>query len=175
MLQKVNMTVYLSRLGTYCYIVNGLVYSCLFFISQSVSLAVCKLDAIIVFVQYLILLHSSNMSKTSSEKSLYLRLKDKKQDFYFKMLSLDYKLHISVLAQAETSHTYFISCMVSLSCMTRTSAGTEASVSELFLSSRLFKVLLALTAAHRSSTQASVILVISTLRQTRNQNECNVI
>ena len=68
------------------------------------------------------------------------------------------------------NESYFISCMLSLSCKTSTMARTEASVSELFLISRVFKVLLALIAAHKSSRQASVKPVISTLQYKRGRH-----
>lgn len=65
--------------------------------------------------------------------------------------------------------------MLSLFSMTWTRAGMETSVSELFLISRLFRVLLALIAAHKSSTQASVKPVISTLWQKRRQTDFHIV
>lgn len=63
--------------------------------------------------------------------------------------------------------------MFGRSCMTRIRAGTDSSVSELFLSSRFFNVLLARTAAHRSLTHASVKPVISTLQKKSKKKELN--
>ncbi|TNN38470.1 hypothetical protein EYF80_051372 [Liparis tanakae] len=64
---------------------------------------------------------------------------------------------------------YFISSTLSLSCAARTRAGTAASVMALFLSSRVLRVLLVLTAPHRSWTPASVSPVISTLPGKRRE------
>lgn len=101
----------------------------------------------------------------------------KKKSVTLVLLQLKSLLSKDGFQSAKVNQTYFISCMLSLSSTTWISAGMEASVKELFLSSRFFRVLLALIAAHKSLIQASVKPVISTLQWRPNPdlNECPVV
>lgn len=70
--------------------------------------------------------------------------------------------------------THFNSCMSLLSCMIWIRARTEALVSKLFFRFKIFSDLLAVTAAHKSPTHASVSWVISTLWQRTDKSRAEL-